>query len=180
MILKKTFLRGRQFIRSWQAKPLGEFEMDYLKSVLTPAQFSLFIALPLYEQRHALNVCRTLTSAGYGYDLELLQASLLHDLGKFDPTTGQAIPIWVKVVNVAANTVAGSLYQPWRERQGQARPSELRYYFWLQAAHEERGAALVREAGGSSRVAALVGQGKRLQQQGDRAAQALCWADDLN
>ena len=180
MIFKKAYLRGRQFLRSWQAQLLSGSELKYLQSVLTPAQYSLFKALPLYEQSHALNVCRTLTSAGYGYDLDLLQASLLHDLGKFDPTTGQAIPIWVKVVNVAAGAIAGPLYWPWRDRQSQAKPGGWPYYFWLQAAHEERGAKMVREAGSSSRVAALVGQCKQLQQRGDPAAQALIWADDLN
>lgn len=180
MIFKKVFLRGRQFLRSWQAQPLSGPEIEYLQSILTPAQFSLFKALPLYEKGHALNVCRTLTSAGYGYDLDLLQASLLHDLGKFDPATGQAIPIWVKVANVAAGTIAGPFYRSWRDRQGQAKPGQWRYYFWLQAAHEERGAELVQKAGGNSRVAALVGQCKRLEQRGDRAALALSWADDLN
>ncbi len=180
MILQKAFLRVRQFVRSTRAWPLDAPELAYLQSVLTPAQFSLFKALPFYEQRHALNVCRTLTGAGFGYDLELLQASLLHDLGKFDPATGAAIPVWVKVVNVAAGKIAGPLYRNWRTRQSQVRPGDWRYYFWLQAAHEARGAALAREAGGGPRVAALIGEGKQLQRQGDRAALALEWADDLN
>lgn len=180
MILYKAFLRVRQFVRSTLARPLDAPELEYLQSVLTPAQFSLFKVLPLYEQRHALNVCRTLTGAGFGYDLDLLQASLLHDLGKFDPATGQAIPVRVKVANVAATTIAGPLYRNWRERQSQARPGEWRYYFWLQAAHEARGAALAREAGGGPRVAALIGECKQLQRQGDKAALALEWADDLN
>jgi hypothetical protein len=180
MIFKKAFLRARQFVRATQARPLDVSELKYLQGVLTPAQFSLFRALPLYEQRHALNVCRTLTGAGFGYDLDLLQASLLHDLGKFDPATGQAIPVWVKVVNVAAGKMAGPLYRHWRERQSSVRPGDWRYYFWLQAAHEARGAALAREAGGGPRVAALIGESKLLQRQGDRAALALEWADDLN
>ena len=180
MIFKKAYLRGRQFVRSWQAQPLSGPELGYLLTILTPAQFTFFKALPRYEQRHALNVCRTLTSAGYGYDVELLQASLLHDLGKFDPATGQAIPIWVKVANVAAGKLAGPLYRGWRNRQSQAKPGDWRYYFWLQAAHEKRGAELVQKAGGSARVAALVGEAERLEKNGDKAAQALSWADDLN
>lgn len=180
MILEKAFLRARQFVRSTQARPLDAPELDYLQRVLTPAQFSLFKALPLYEQRHALNVCRTLAGAGFGYDLDLLQASLLHDLGKFDPATGQAIPVWVKVANVAAGKMAGPLYRNWRERQNRALPGDWRYYFWLQAAHEAKGAAIAVEAGGGPRVAALIGECKKLRQQGDRAALALEWADDLN
>ena len=180
MIFKQAFLRGRQFVRARSAKPLSGSELNYLKAILTPAQLALFKGLPVYEQRHALNVCRTLTGAGYGYDQELLQASLLHDLGKFDPATGQAIPVWVKVVNVAAEKMAGPLYRGWREKQAKARPGQWQYYFWLQAAHEGRGAELVRQAGGSARVAELVGECKRLQERGDPAAQALVWADDLN
>lgn len=179
-MLKKAFLRGRQFVRSVQAKPLDLPDLAYLQTILTPAQFALFKAFPLYEQRHALNVCRTLTGVGFGYDLDLLQASLLHDLGKFDPVTGQSIPVWVKVVNVAAGTLAGPFYRSWRERQNKAGPGHWRYYFWLQAVHEDRGATLAREAGGGPRVAALIGECKKLQQQGDKAAIALAWADDLN
>lgn len=179
-MLKKAFLRVRQFVRSLQARPLDPLELAYLQSILTPAQFALFEAFPLYEQRHALNVCRTLTGAGFGYDRDLLQASLLHDLGKFDPVTGQSIPVWVKVANVAAGKLAGPLYRRWRERQKPAQPGNWRYYFWLQAAHETRGATLARQAGGGPRVAALIGECKKLQQQGDKAALALGWADDLN
>lgn len=180
MMLQKAFLRTRQFVRSTRATPLDAPDLAYLQSVLTPAQVALFTALPLYEQRHALNVCRTLTGAGFGYDLDLLQASLLHDLGKFDPATGRFIPVWVKVANVVANAVGGGFYRAWRERQSAVESSHWRYYFWLQAAHERRGAVLAREAGGGPRVAALIGECKRLQQQGDRAALALGWADDLN
>ncbi len=180
MMIKQAFLRGRQFLRSWQARPLSGLELAYISRILTPAQLGLFKALPFYEQRHALNVCRTLTGAGFGYDLDLLQASLLHDLGKFDSATGQAIPIWVKVANVAAGKLIGPLYRPWRTRQAQTRPGHWRYYFHLQAVHEDRGARLAREAGGGPRVAALIGELPRLQQRGDPSAKALVWADDLN
>jgi hypothetical protein len=180
MMITQAFLRGRQFLRSWRASPLSGLEMDYLSRILTLDEFGLFKALPLYEQRHALNVCRTLTGAGFGYDLELLQASLLHDLGKFDPATGQAVPIWVKVVNVAAGKLAGPLYRPWRARQAGAAPGTWRYFFRLQAGHEGRGARLARQAGGGPRVAALIGEPQRLRQRGDPAAKALLWADDLN
>ncbi|MDB5078119.1 MAG: hypothetical protein JWP00_43 [Chloroflexi bacterium] len=180
MIFKKIFLRCRQFLRSWQAKPLTVPENRYLQGVLTPGQYALFKALPIYEQRHALNVCRTLTSAGFGYDRDLLQAGLLHDLGKFDPSTGQAIPVWVKVANVAAGKLAGPFYRSWRDRQAKNTPGGWRYYFWLQAAHEDRGAALAQKAGGGPRVAALIGECKTLGQRGDTAARALAWADDLN
>ncbi|MBN9389483.1 MAG: hypothetical protein J0I20_15750 [Chloroflexi bacterium] len=179
-MVKKAFLRARQFARSVQARPLDPPEMAYLQTILTPAQLALFKAFPLYEQRHALNVCRTLTGAGFGYDRDLLQASLLHDLGKFDPVTGQSIPVWVKVANVVVGAIAGPLYRGWRERQSSAGPGHWRYYFWLQAVHEARGAALAQEAGGGPRVAALIGECKKLQLQGDKAALALGWADDLN
>lgn len=170
--------RIRQLVRSLRARPLTELERSYVCRVLTPAQQSLFSALPIYEQRHALNVCQTLVRGGYGPDRELLQAALLHDLGKHDPLTGRSIPIWVKVANVALTKTLGRSFI---NRLGQqAPPGNWRYYFHLQSSHEKRGARLALCAGSSKRVVALVGGCHTLKRRGDAAAVALSWADDLN
>ncbi len=178
MWLRAVFLRTRQLVRSVRARPLSEVELDYVRQLLNPGQLELFVALPSYEQRHALNVCRTLVRGGYGPDRDLLQAALLHDLGKYDPTTGRTIPIWVKVANVALSRTMGRAFVKRLARS--ERPDHWRYLFWLQTSHEKRGARLVLAAGSSKRVVALVGGCRTLQRRGDRAAIALKWADDLN
>ncbi|HEX2914587.1 MAG TPA: hypothetical protein VH186_27545 [Chloroflexia bacterium] len=178
MILQKAYLRIRQFTRSMQARPLDAAELGYIEGLLTPAQFTLFNSLPLYEQRHALNVCRTLVKGGFGADRELLQAGLLHDMGKFDPATGRVIPVWVKVANVALTKICGPGFVA--KLASTEDQQSWRYLFWLQAEHEKRGAGLVQAAGGSQRVVALVGGGKSAQPSGDLAFRALRWADDLN
>lgn len=177
-MFKTVFLRIRQFGRSIQAKPLSVSEKAYTSQILLPAQQAFFEALPLYEQRHALNVCQTLVRGGYGSDRELLQAALLHDLGKYDPATGRTIPIWVKVANVALNMTLGRNFV--RRLARKETPGHWRYLFWLQISHEKRGAQLVQSAGSSKRVVALVGGCKKLQAKGDLSAKALKWADDLN
>jgi hypothetical protein len=169
--------RIRQFSCSITAKPLNQAEKAYILAILTPSQATLFFALATYEQRHALNVCQTLCAGGHGTDKELLQAALLHDLGKFDPQSGRAIPVWGKVVNVLfsllkAKALLRNLASP--------EPSSWRYVFWLQLNHEKRGARMALKAGSSKRVVALIGRCKTLQRRGDPAAIALKWADDLN
>ncbi len=173
--MKKLFLRVRQFGRSVTARPLDDDEKEYIGQILLAGQLALFEALPTYEQRHALNVCRTLVGGGYGPDRELLQAALLHDLGKYDPTAGRVIPIWVKVANVALTTTLGAKSVTRLARQ--APVGHWRYYFWLQTRHETEGARRALSAGSSPRVVALVAGGNTL---GDYAARVLQWADDLN
>ncbi len=178
MSLPSPLLRVRQLTRSFRVQDFSQAETALIQSILLAQQFVLFQALPLHEQRHALNVCQTLLKGGYGQDVELLQASLLHDLGKHDPATGRTVPRWVKVANVALRTTFGpaSLLRLARRDQ----PDSWRYLFWLQLSHEKRGARLARNAGSSRRVVALVGGCRTLQRRGDDAAKALKWADDLN
>jgi hypothetical protein len=52
-----------------------------LNEALTPAQRMAFAALPVYDQHHLCAVYRALQSSGET-DADLLQAALLHDLGK--------------------------------------------------------------------------------------------------
>jgi hypothetical protein len=52
-----------------------------LGEALTPAQRAAFLQLPVYDQRHLCAVYRALRSRDPD-DHELLQAGLLHDLGK--------------------------------------------------------------------------------------------------
>lgn len=176
-MFKQLFLRSRQLARSLKAQPLTQAEQTEIRAILLPGQAELFFGLPKYEQRHALNVCRTLQKAGYAADSELLQAALLHDIGKRDPHTGRTIPVWGKVANVALSKVFGRQII---SRLAKEQPSSWRYIFWLQLTHEKRSAKLTQAAGSSKRVVALVGGCQSLERTGDPAWQALKWADDLN
>ena len=174
MLMTQIYLRTRQLLRSVSAQPLHDHEWHYINHILLPGQQDLFGRLPVYEQRHALNVCRTLVRGGFGTDRELLQAALLHDLGKFDPISGRTIPVWVKVANVLLGRKRVA-------RLGRSdAPTHWRYFFWLQSQHEKRSAKLVQSVGSSKRVIALVGSCRNLRRRGDQAALALSWADDLN
>lgn len=174
--MTKTYYRVRQLTRSLRPC-IDKAELSYIKSVLTEKQAELFFRLPLFEQRHALNVCQTLVAGGFGYDVELLQAALLHDLGKTDSLHNRSIPLWGKVANVVLRKLGGPALVTWL---ASTQPASLRYIFYLQCRHEKRGAKLIRQIGSSNRVVALVGRCSNLIRKGDMSARALKWADDLN
>lgn len=66
-------------------------ERAALASWLTPTQLEVFDAMHVADQRHGLDVVRTLRAQGVS-DPEVLVAGLLHDVGKGD--TG----VWPRVV----------------------------------------------------------------------------------
>ncbi len=169
--------RVRQLTRSLQARPLNELEKAYVKNRLNPKQAPLFFSLAVFEQRHALEVCRTLASGGFGADRDLIQAALLHDTGKRDSKTGRSIPLWAKVVNVVLSTFGGNGLV---KRLANSAPNSWGYIFYLQIHHEEQGARLVREAGSSEKTVFLVGNNRNLPPEYELAAKRLAWADDLN
>ncbi len=169
--LKYPLYRVRQLTLSLKAAPLINTEIEFVKGLLTPEQAELYFALALYEQRHALRVCRTLQEAGYGADRELLQAALLHDLGKHDPQTGRNVPLWGKAANVVLTKIGGSKLVT---RLASPASASWRYVFWLQSNHEQRGATLAQAVGCSERVVALI-VGRD-----DPAVNILRWADDQN
>jgi HD superfamily phosphodiesterase len=142
--------------------------------LLNEKQAKLFFSMPLYEQRHALRVCRTLCAAGYGGNLPLLRAALLHDLGKSDPESGRSVTLWGKAANVAIAKIGGEALV---KKLASNNPANWRYVFWLQTQHEQRGQELAREAGSEGRVLELLGYKSG---EADPYAVALKWADDLN
>ena len=170
------FYRTIQFTRALRPK-ISTSEIVYINSLLNTQQARLFFNLPLYEQRHALNVCQTLVGGGFGNDQELLQAALLHDLGKTDHTNGRCIPIWGKVANVTLKKIGGKGLV---KKLASSNPQSWRYIFYLQCRHEKLGAKLALQAGSSKRVIALMSNCKMLLRNQDRAAAALKWADDIN
>ncbi len=175
--MTSKLMRVWQLVRSLRARPLNAQETEYLRGLLNEKQAALFVALVPYEQRHALNVCRTLAAGGFGADRELMQAALLHDLGKRDHATGRYVPLWGKCANVALSALGGPRLIA---RLASPDPRSWCYIFYLQSNHETRSAELAREAGSSSKVVTLVAHSQIRATQNDPALQALQWADDLN
>lgn len=140
-------------------------------SVLSPAELRLFGRMPRYDQRHCLDVYATLVRAGYDDSL-LLRAALLHDCGKVGDD-GRPIPLLYYGIFVILLRFAPALYDlAVRSGRGPLR------HFAIHAAHEQRSAMLVEQAGGSVEVASILR---------DYAARcttkqtaSLYWADELN
>ena len=77
-----------------------------LAEALTPGQRSAFAMLPDYDQRHLCAVYRTLGAAGET-DADLLQAALLHDLGK--AALGSRVRLLDRVLHVLLDSTSPSL-----------------------------------------------------------------------
>jgi hypothetical protein len=74
--------RAQQFTAALRARVSAE-EWALMRATLSPAELRLFAAMPAYDQRHCLDVRRTLADAGHADPL-LLRAASFHDCGKLD------------------------------------------------------------------------------------------------
>jgi len=74
--------RIRQFRDALRAE-VSPAEYTLVARMLTPAEQRLFFQMPVYDQRHCLDVYQTLVAAGECDEL-LLRAALYHDCGKVD------------------------------------------------------------------------------------------------
>ncbi len=85
LVLRPRY-RVQQFVAKLRRQELiGEAA---LTPYLSSAQIALFQSMPASEQRHALDVLRTLQKEG-PCGATLAQAALLHDTGKVLPSVGQ-------------------------------------------------------------------------------------------
>ena len=136
--------RAGQFARAVTARPEADSAQE-LSTILPPDALRLFFAMPANDQRHARAVYAWL-SAGEGerprrpgQRRALLQAALLHDVGKADA----ALTLWHRVAIV--------LLRAWRpdllEQLANDQPGAWGYPFWLHLHHPARGAALAASAG---------------------------------
>jgi len=146
-------------------------ERALVVQALGPGELMLFERMPRCDQRHCLDVCRTLRAGGYDDPL-LLRAALLHDCGKVDDD-GRPIPLLYYGIFVVLRRRAPALY----ERAARAGRGLLRP-FAIHAAHEQRSARLAAAAGSSAELVAI------LNDYADRRptaqTEALRWADEQN
>jgi hypothetical protein len=66
----------RRFFGFLRARPLAPSEQRFVAATLSPALADLFFSQPYQDQRHAFDV------AAHFHDPEILEAALLHDVGK--------------------------------------------------------------------------------------------------
>jgi hypothetical protein len=124
-------------------------ERRLVARLLTDAERRLFERMPIFDQRHSLDVLHALARAGDD-DPHLLRAALLHDCGKVDDE-GRPIPLLYYGVFVVLLRLAPGLYRrAARDGRGPLRP------FATHAAHEERAAALAEAAGAPPETLAIL------------------------
>jgi hypothetical protein len=137
--------RAGQFFRALGARRRPP-DLAAARAVLPPPLFDLFARMPVEDQRHGLAVLGLLRAGGQS-ETVLLQAGLLHDVGKADGGVG----LHHRVARVLLRAGAPPA---WRWLAGT--PTGWRRPFWVVAHHPDRGAAWIEAAGGAPGLVALV------------------------
>jgi hypothetical protein len=130
--------RVRQFFWALGAR-MAPAAWAEVEEILTPAQAALFRQMPRYDQRHGLNVMRTLCAAGYSQP-DLLTAALLHDVAK----SSAPLRLWHRVAIVLLQAFAPR-WLDWLARE--VKPGHWRHPFYAHRVHAKVGARWAEEAG---------------------------------
>ncbi len=136
---------------------------------LTAALRKLFFAMPVNDQRHALNVFYQLRAAGHE-NTDLLQAALLHDVGKSRAKAG----LFTRVAMVLLPRIDRRLI----DRLGKEHSEGWRGTFFVYPRHAQIGAELVHRTGASSELVRLIRE--HGSPPADSLARALHEADEEN
>lgn len=145
-IFERAAYRLRQFWLAVAGRPT-QIQLEKAARVLTPVQFSLFRQLQLSEQAHALDVLERVQAAGHTQP-ELMQAALLHDVGKAQ----HGLRIWERVWIVIGGRLFPQLKTVWAE--GQLRG--LQRAFVIAVQHPAWGAEMTRAVDTDPRVVKLI------------------------
>jgi hypothetical protein len=122
---------------------------EILSDVLTPRQRAAFLSLPAYDQRHLIAVYRSLRADGET-DSALLQAALLHDIGK--AALGGRVRLLDRVILVVLQRASPRLLE-WGSRLPAPR---WRLGIVLARHHPRLGAEWAAELGCSPRICWLI------------------------
>lgn len=143
-----AFYRTKQFFAAVTARQLTQADQAIVQRYLSPAQRALFEQMPQNDQRHAVAVARSLIHCGWS-DIELVQAALLHDIGK----TNGGLHLGYRVVIVLLRT-----FWPAGLKRIAALDTGWRRPFHIHQQHPRIGAQMAAEAGSSPRVVELIAQ----------------------
>lgn len=143
--MQRAAYRVGQFLTALRANVHPPDDAPAL-AVLPPNLRDLFERMPPEDRCHGLKALEELQAQGET-DPILLQAALIHDVGKADA----GVTVVHRVARVLLRPVAPGV---WRWLSG--RPTGWRRPFWVVANHPERGAVWIESAGGPPELVALV------------------------
>ncbi len=143
----RVVYRIRQYWWTFFSAP-SETDLALVRDILSPPLQALFLRMTTDEQAHAVRVCRRLLAEGHTEPI-LLQAALLHDVGK-----AQYAPLrpWERVWIVMCKALFPHAVSRW----GQGDPRGWRRPFVVALQHPLWGAREAQRAGASPEVAALI------------------------
>jgi putative nucleotidyltransferase with HDIG domain len=141
------FHRVWQFLRALTARPLTVAEQREVAAILSPAQQALFWQMSATDQRHSLNVVRTLIATG-ATARDLLVAALLHDVGK----SRHHLHLWERVMVVVIRAFGPSAASRW----GNEHANGWRRPFVIYQQHPHWGAEMALAAGCSPVTVQLI------------------------
>ncbi len=164
--MKRAQYRAGQFRDYVWPRAPGPRDMADIRRVLPPPLEALFLRQTPGERAHALRVMRAAAASGIQTGrLELLQAALLHDVGK----TRAPLSLLERVAVV----LAGRYWQSLQERSTW-RP------FVTARSHPEWGAEMIAKAGAPPRTIELVRRHQAPAAPEDKLLAVLQMADDDN
>jgi hypothetical protein len=162
--------RLKQFLAAISAHVTLD-ERVLVVTTLSDSELLLFERMPVFDQRHCLDVYHTLVRNGHN-DPHLLRAALIHDCGKLDDA-GAPIPLFYYGLFVVLKALAPRLY----ERAAADGRGPLRR-FAVHARHEMRAAALAEALGSPPEVVAILRD--YAARNATARSTALHWADEQN
>ena len=152
----RMIYRARQFFGAALARVDAAERAALLDAAgVPPPLAALFRRMPRPYQWHALNVARRLQMEGQT-DPVLLQAALLHDMGKWDPATGGRVGLTHRVLTVLLGRVPPGRRLLRRLSSGPPPARTWRYPWYLQRQHPALGARLAAAHGAPPAVVELI------------------------
>lgn len=124
-------------------------DREWAESILTPAEFALWIRQSDYDQHHSVRVARRverrLAATAYAGDSLWPSAALMHDVGKLEPD--------LSLGERAIATLASKALGVATARRWAGSAAGLKRRIGLYLTHGELGGAMIRAAGGREAIA---------------------------